>query len=231
MKTDLDALEEILGHRFSDRSLLERAMTHSSFANEKKINIKEEYERLEFLGDAVLELVVSEFLYNNYPSKKEGEMTRTRAALVCEPTLSSCARQLGLPSFLMLGKGEEASGGRDKDSILCDVFEAAVGALYLDGGFEAAGELIRSRLLQDWENKALFVDSKTILQERMQAVGSRVTYRTAAEEGTPNERIFIEELLIDDVPVSRGSGSSKKAAQQKLAYEYLKSSKPEDGKK
>ena len=218
---DLSELEEKLGYVFSDIALLERALTHSSCANERRINKKEDYERLEFLGDAVLELTVSEFLYNNYPQKKEGEMTRTRAALVCEPTLAACARALELPSFLMLGKGEDMTGGREKDSILCDVFEAIAGALYIDGGFEIAKAYITEHLLSDWEHKALFVDAKTILQERMQKRGKRISYRTVSEGGTPNERIFTEELTIDGEAVGRSEGRSKKAAQQQLAYEYL----------
>ncbi len=218
----LDELEKLLGYEFKNKSLLARAMTHSSYANERKINFKEDYERLEFLGDAVLELTVSEFLYNNYPTKREGEMTRTRAALVCEPTLSECARQIGLPDFLMLGKGEEATGGRKKDSILCDAFEATAGALYLDGGFKAASGFINKYLLTDWENKALFVDSKTILQEKMQKMGKSISYRTVSEEGTPNERIFVEELLIDGRVVLTDFAGSKKGAQQKLAFAYLK---------
>ncbi len=214
-------LEKVLGYTFKDRELLQRALTHSSCANERKINKTENYERLEFLGDAVLELTVSEFLYNNYPQKREGEMTRTRAALVCEPTLASCARVLDLPSFLMLGKGEDATGGREKDSILCDVFEAIAGALYLDGGYSAAGEYIHRFLLDDWEHKALFVDAKTILQEVMQKQKKKISYRTVSESGPANERVFVEELLIDGQSAGTASGKSKKAAQQQLAYDKL----------
>lgn len=218
---DASLLEEKLGYTFKDKELLLRALTHSSSANERKINKTENYERLEFLGDAVLELTVSEFLYNNYPQKREGEMTRTRAALVCEPTLASCARAFDLPSFLMLGKGEDATGGRQKDSILCDVFEAIAGALYLDGGYEAAGRYIHTYLLDDWEHKALFVDAKTILQEVMQKDRKKISYRTVSETGPANERVFVEELLIDGQSVARAQGRSKKAAQQQLAYEEL----------
>ncbi len=222
MNKDLSALHKKLFYTFKDEELLIRALSHSSYANERKINKKGDYERLEFLGDAVVELVVSEFLYSNYPQKKEGEMTRTRAALVCEPTLADCAREIDLPSFLLLGKGEDATGGREKDSILCDVFEAVAGAIYLDGGFEPAREYISRYVLKDWENKALFVDSKSILQERMQKYGRKISYVTVSESGPANERVYVEELHIDGKAYTKASGHSKKAAQQKAAYEYLK---------
>ena len=223
MNKDLSALEKKLSYSFKDRNLLIRALSHSSYANERKINKAGDYERLEFLGDAVVELVVSEFLFSNYPQKKEGEMTRTRAALVCEPTLAGCAREIDLPSFLLLGKGENATGGREKDSILCDVFEAVAGAIYLDGGYEKARDYISRYVLRDWENKALFVDSKSIRQERMQKYGRRVAYVTLKESGPANERIYEEELRIDGEACAKATGHSKKAAQQKAAYEYLKS--------
>ncbi|MBQ3785768.1 MAG: ribonuclease III [Lachnospiraceae bacterium] len=222
MNKDLSALQETLSYTFKDRDLLIRALSHSSYANERKINKKGDYERLEFLGDAVVELVVSEFLFSNYPQKKEGEMTRTRAALVCEPTLAGCAREIDLPSFLLLGKGEDATGGREKDSILCDVFEAVAGAIYLDGGYEEAKAYITKYVLRDWENKALFVDSKSILQERMQKYGRKVSYVTVSESGPANERTYVEELHIDGQVFTKASAHSKKAAQQKAAYEYLK---------
>lgn len=225
MNADIKTLEERIGYCFKDKALPDMALTHSSYANERKINKKNDYERLEFLGDAVLELTVSEFLYENYPGKKEGELTRTRAALVCESTLSECARNYGLPELLLLGKGEAATGGRERDSILCDVFEAVAGAIYLDGGYQAAKNYIHRFVLEDWENKALFVDSKTILQEYIQKKGSVVSYQTLCEEGPANERIYTEELLIDGVPVGSAEGRSKKAAQQSAAYNYLKSVK------
>lgn len=221
MALNISELEKCIGYEFRDKSLPERALTHSSYANEKKINKHGDYERLEFLGDAVLELTVSEFLYRNYPDKKEGEMTRTRAALVCEQTLSQSARQIGLDKLVLLGKGEELSGGRDRDSILCDVFEAVAGAIYLDSGYYMAVKYIEKFVLEDWEQKALFVDSKTILQEQIQKNGGHVTYRNVAEDGPANARIYTEELLIDERPIIKASGSSRKAAQQQAAYLYL----------
>lgn len=222
MNRDVSGLEQKIEYEFKDKSLIELALTHSSHANERKINKAGDYERLEFLGDAVLELTVSEFLYANYPGKKEGDMTRTRAALVCEPTLAECGREFELQEYIKLGKGEEASGGRQRDSILCDVFEAVAGALYLDGGFEQARKYIHRFVLKDWENKALFVDSKTILQERVQKEGGKVSYRTLSQDGPANDRRYTEELLINDVPMKSATGRSKKAAQQQAAYEYLK---------
>ena len=132
--TSLEVLEGRIGYHFREKYLLECALTHTSFANEQKIHRYKDYERLEFLGDAVLEMVSSAFLYKEYPEKREGELTKLRASLVCEPSLADCARHLGMPEFLRLGKGEEASGGRDKESILCDVVEAVIGAMYLDCG-------------------------------------------------------------------------------------------------
>lgn len=222
MIADINGLENKIGYIFKDKSLPEMAITHSSYANERKINKSADYERLEFLGDAVLELTVSEFLYENYPGKKEGEMTRCRAALVCEPTLAACARSYSLPDFLLLGKGEAAAGGKERDSILCDVFEAIAGAIYLDGGYEESKKYIYRFVLENWENKALFVDSKTILQERVQKYGGSIEYRTVAEEGPANEKLYVEELLIDGKVVASAQGRSKKAAQQQAAYNYLK---------
>lgn len=228
MNRDISELEKTIKYEFKDKGLLELALTHSSYANEKKINKTGDYERLEFLGDAVLELTVSEFLYGNYPGKKEGELTRTRAALVCEPTLAGCAREFKLQEYIRLGKGEDSTGGRQRESILCDVFEAVAGALYLDGGFEIAKKYIHRFVLKDWENKVLFVDSKTILQEEIQKNGGKVSYVTLSEEGPANNRIYTEQLLINDEPMKTAVGKSKKAAQQQAAYEYLKILKEKD---
>lgn len=230
MHENVSILENRINYSFKDKELAELALTHSSYANEKKINRRGDYERLEFLGDAVLELVVSEFLYENYPAKKEGEMTRTRAALVCESTLSKCAREFGLPSMILLGKGEKTMGGSEKDSILCDIFEAIAGALYLDGGFECAKKYITGFLLKDWENKALFVDSKSILQEEIQKKGSVVTYENRGQEGPDNHKVYTEAVLIDGRQVHMAKGFSRKSAQQQAAYEYLLEIKKQENK-
>ena len=158
-------LEQKIGYVFKDKSLIERALMHSSYTNEKHLKKYECNERLEFLGDAVLELVSSAYLFNEFPKVSEGELTKTRASMVCEPSLAMCARDIGLGDYLLLGKGEEATGGRKRDSITSDAMEALIGAIYLDGGFTNAKEFIHHFILTDLEDKKLFYDSKTILQE------------------------------------------------------------------
>ena len=217
----VEELEKRIGYVFCDRSLLTQALTHSSYANERKINKTQDYERLEFLGDAVLELTVSDFLFRNYPDLKEGQMTKMRASLVCGPTLAFCASEIKIREFLLLGRGEEMTHGRDKENIISDVFEAIIGAVYLDGGFTNAKEFICKFVLNDLEHKALFYDSKTILQEKVQEHGKAVSYRVIEESGPDHDKIFTVEALIDDRPYSKGSGRTKKAAEQKAAYEIL----------
>ena len=159
-RKDLGELENKIGYHFKDKLLFRRALTHSSFANEQKINKYEDYERLEFLGDAVLELVSSEFLFHRNDSMKEGELTKLRASMVCESALAYCARQFGLEEYILLGKGEEMTGGRNKDSIICDVMEAIIGAIYLDSGMEEASGYIHKFILSDLDNKKLFYATK-----------------------------------------------------------------------
>ena len=167
-ESDYQELEKKIGYTFQNRALLKQAVTHSSFANEQKINRQKHYERLEFLGDAVLELVSSDFLFQTHPEMPEGQLTKLRASMVCEPALAYCAKDLTLDSYIQLGKGEEATGGRYRDSIVSDVMEAVIGAIYLDGGMEPARTYIHRFILSDLENKQLFLDSKTNLQEYMQ---------------------------------------------------------------
>lgn len=162
MKYSLDELEKKIGYEFTDKKLLKQALTHSSFANEQKINRLDDYERLEFLGDAVLELTSSEFLFFAHPELPEGKLTKLRSSMVCEPALAYCARDLELGKYMLLGRGEEATGGRNRDSITSDAMEAVIGALYLDGGFEVAKKFIHRFVLSDLENKILFYDSKTV---------------------------------------------------------------------
>ena len=161
----LRELEQKSGYRFRKFEWLELAMRHSSYTNEHHMARLECNERLEFLGDAVLELVSSEFLYKNYPELAEGELTKLRASLVCEPTLAYDARELDLGVYLLLGKGEEATGGRQRDSVISDAMEAVIGAIFMDGGFEEAKKFILRYILDDVEHKQLFHDSKTLLQE------------------------------------------------------------------
>ena len=179
-------------------------------------------ERLEFLGDAVLEIVSSEFLYLNYPKLPEGDLTKMRASLVCEPTLAFCTRQLNLGDYLLLGKGEDMTGGRKRKSILSDALEAVIGAIYLDGGFASAKEFILKFILTDIEHKQLFYDSKTILQEVVQAsYKEELCYRLVGEEGPDHDKHFMVEAWIGEMLIGKGEGHTKKAAEQEAAYQAL----------
>lgn len=215
-------LEAMIGYVFRDQTLLKLALTHSSFSNELKMNKTDNYERLEFLGDAVLELVVSEYLYLTQPQMHEGNMTKTRASLVCEPTLAFCAKNFGLGRFLLLGKGEEQTGGRQRDSIISDVFEAIIGAIYLDGGFEPASNFIKKYVLSDMEHKIEFTDSKTILQEYAQENGTKLAYELVSEEGPAHDRVYVVNALLDGKVVASGEGKTKKTAEQHAAFVVLK---------
>ena len=218
----LEELENKLGYHFHDRRLLEHALCHSSYANERHWDRLQNNERLEFLGDAVLELATSEFLYQNYPTMPEGEATRTRASIVCEQTLALCARDLGLGEWLRLGKGEELTGGRDRDSITSDAMEALLGAIYLDGGFDNAKEFLHHFILNDIEHKKLFYDSKTILQEQIQSETEEpIHYELVKEEGPDHNKRFTVNVVLGEKVLGSGSGRTKKAAEQEAAYRAL----------
>lgn len=222
MKENLKDLEKRIGYQFHDFSLLRRAMMHSSYTNEKHLPRFQCNERLEFLGDAVLELVSSEFLFLGEPEVSEGELTKTRASMVCEPSLAFCARDLELGKYLLLGKGEEATGGRKRDSITSDTMEALIGAIYLDGGFTNAKEFIHRFILSDLENKKLFFDSKTILQEIVQArTGQEISYRLVKEEGPDHDKAFYVQVRIGKKCYGAGKGRTKKAAEQEAAYQAI----------
>lgn len=231
-KYPLEQLEEKIGYSYQNIELLRQALTHSSFANEQKINKSKNYERLEFLGDAVLELVSSEFLFMNNPDMPEGKLTRLRASMVCEPALAFCARDLELHEYIRLGKGEEMTGGRHRDSIISDVMEAVIGSLYLDGGFQIAHDFIHRFVLSDLEDKILFYDAKTVLQEMIQQTAGRtLSYQLLKEEGPDHDKSFYVQACINDRVVSQGVGRTKKAAEQQAAYEaILKLRKQEDKK-
>lgn len=218
----LEELQERIGYRFNDIKLLKQALTHSSFANEQKINKLKNYERLEFLGDAVLELVSSEFLFKENPEMPEGQLTKLRASMVCEPALAYCARDIDLGSYMLLGKGEEATGGRKRDSITSDVMEAVIGAIFLDGGIDEAKKYIYRFILSDLENKILFLDSKTILQEEIQKRNdAQLRYELIGESGPDHDKEFHVEAYLNNVLVGTGVGRTKKAAEQQAAYEAL----------
>ena len=225
---ELKELEKKIGYEISEKRLLGQAVTHSSFSNEQKINKYKNYERLEFLGDAVLELLSSRFFFETYPDMSEGEMTRLRSSMVCEPALAFCARDLDLGKYILLGKGEEATGGRKRDSIISDVMEAVIGAIYLDGGLLEADKFVRKFILSDLENKQLFYDSKTLLQEQVQKEGRTLTYELVSESGPDHEKVFVVEAVIDGKTVGRGQGRNKKTAQQQAAYQVLIGQAPKE---
>lgn len=218
----LNALEERIGYQFKNPSLLKQALTHSSFTNEQKINKAKNYERLEFLGDAVLELVSSEFLFKEHPDVPEGELTKMRASMVCEPALAFCAKDLELGKFLRLGKGEESTGGRERDSITSDAMEAVIGAIFLDGGMEHAKVFIDRFILSDLEDKRLFYDSKTTLQELIQGkLKKEFHYELLDETGPEHDKTFVSEVFLEKESLGKGFGRTKKAAEQQAAYQAL----------
>lgn len=219
--TDLKELQQTMGYSFDDVSLLKHALTHSSYANELRINKTGNNERLEFLGDAVLELVSSEYLFNEHKDVNEGSLSKLRASMVCEPSLAFCARDISLQKYIMLGKGEDATGGRQRDSITSDALEAVIGAIYLDGGFEPAKKFIMAHVLNDLDNKKLFYDSKTILQEILQADNKTPEYRITGEEGPEHSKTFSAEVFDGSTVLGHGSGHNKKAAEQQAAYDAI----------
>ena len=222
MRNDISELEKLIGYEFKDKKLLKQALTHSSYANEQKINKSGDYERLEFLGDAVLEVVSSEFLFHKYPDLPEGKLTKLRASMVCEPSLAICARDLDLGSYILLGKGEESTGGRNRESITSDVMEAIIGAIFLDGGMERAKAHIERFVLSDLEDKALFYDSKSTLQEVLQGeLRKDFEYILNAERGPEHDKEFDVSVIVDGKVLGNGKGRTKKAAEQQAAYQAL----------
>ena len=228
--TDIKKFQEVIGYHFHDEKLLRQALTHSSFANEKHLKKHSDNERLEFLGDAVLEIISSEFLYKEYPDKPEGELTKLRASIVCEPTLALCTKDIALGEYLLLGKGEDQTGGRGRKSILSDALEAVIGAIYLDGGFANAKEFIHKYILNDIENKQLFYDSKTTLQEIVQGrYEEDVRYVLLREEGPDHNKSFYMQALLGEKVLGEGCGHTKKAAEQQAAYCAIKKLKNDKG--
>ena len=218
---DLKEFQARIGYEFNNINLLRQALTHSSYANEKQMKKLSDNERLEFLGDAVLEVVSSEFLYQNYTDVPEGELTKLRASIVCEPTLALCTKEMDLGRYIYLGKGEDHTGGRKRKSILSDALEAVIGAIYLDGGFANAKEFVLKYIMTDIEHKQLFYDSKTILQELVQGERRQLSYRLIGESGPDHDKSFSVEVCVDDEVISTGTGHTKKAAEQEAAYKAL----------
>ena len=217
-----EELQKRIGYTFGDIRRLRLALTHSSYANEHKLYQIHHNERLEFLGDAVLEIVSSDYLYRNYPDMSEGEMSKKRASLVCEPSLADSAREISLGRYLMLGKGEQMTGGADRDSILSDAFEALIGAIYLDSGIEEAAGFIRTFVLSDFEHKVLRQDSKTALQEMLQKDHKEpISYVLTDTQGPEHNRTFVMQVMLGDEVIGRGSGRTKQAAGQDAAYHAI----------
>lgn len=213
--------EKRIGYSFKDPDLLVTALTHSSYSNEIRLKKQECNERLEFLGDAVLELISSEQIFRNHPDQPEGDLTRIRASYVCEPTLALCAREICLGDYLQLGRGEDRTGGRERDSILSDAMEATIGAVYMDGGFESAQRYVEEFILKDIEKKSLFYDSKTYLQEIVQRDLKKLEYVLLKEEGPDHNKSFEVGVLIDGKQLTTAVGRTKKKAEQAAAYEAI----------
>lgn len=207
-----------IGYEFKDINLLKTALTHSSYANENKT---QSYERLEFLGDSILSFIVSTQLYSSNENIPEGEMSKLRAAIVCERSLDECAKKLNFGDYLILSKGEELTGGRTRVSILADVFEAVLAAIYLDSGFQEAQKFVMSQLgtaiNKACQGVSLYMDYKTELQEIAQSHGKKVEYRHIKEEGPAHCKVFTVEVLYDGNVVAENKGKSKKEAEQNAA--------------
>lgn len=221
----MEELEKKLNYAFRDHTLLEEALCHSSYANEHRAERLRSNERLEFLGDSVLGFVTAEFLFTQHPDLPEGDLTRIRAALVCEQSLYEVARKLNLGAYLRLGRGEESGGGRTRTSILADATEAVFAAVYLDGGIAAASALIH-RVLLDAEREEVVEerrrDYKTALQELVQRQADQVLlYRMVGEQGPDHAKTFAAEVLLNGAPIGSGSGRSKKEAEQAAARDAL----------
>lgn len=225
MNSNLQQLEAVLGHRFKDRALLLRALTHTSHLHESDGINGNDYQRLEFLGDAVLGMLLAELLYHGHPDWDEGDLSRLRARLAGQDMLADRARTLDIGEFMLLGRGEEQSSGRTKDSILADVLESLLAALYLDAGLEVARSLVE-RLFADLAAKpqslTLGRDSKSELQELLSVLGASMPeYSLFEESGPPHDRLFHFKVLLDGRCVGEGQGKSKKIAQQAAAAQAL----------
>ncbi|MFU0790918.1 ribonuclease III [Virgibacillus proomii] len=217
---NVEQLEKQLNLRFHNRSLIIQAFTHSSYVNEHREKVISDNERLEFLGDAVLELGVSQYLFRTNAQMPEGEMTKLRAAIVCEPSLAGFARSLKFGNYLLLGKGEEQTGGRDRDTLLADVFEAFLGALYLDQGFERTIQFLERHVFPKITNGAFShaMDYKSQLQELIQQVKHQsVEYKIVEERGPSHDKEFMANALIEGTVYGSGAGRTKKEAEQRAA--------------
>lgn len=224
-KEQLSELEQKIGYIFSKTYLLDRALTHSSYANQEGLSYVEHNERMEFLGDSVLSVVVSEHIFKKYKSKPEGKLTRIRSGIVCESSLYECAKKIDLGRYMLIGKGEELSGGRNRVSMLADAFEALIAAIYIDGGLEKAREFVISSLSDTIDGAvkdAYMRDYKTKLQEIVQREqGATIVYKVVGEEGPAHNKTFFVEVTVNGSITGKGRGRSKKEAEQRAAKSAL----------
>lgn len=223
-KLKFQELQQNLGIQFANEDILFQAFTHSSYVNEHRIKSSEDNERLEFLGDAVLELTVSQYLFKNYPAMSEGDLTKLRAAIVCEPSLVNFAHQLSFGEYVLLGKGEELTGGRARPALLADVFEAFIGALYLDQGLDKVIEFLKMTIYPKISEGAFshVMDYKSQLQEIIQRSGQgSLEYLIVQEKGPAHNREFVSKVMLNDEVLGSGVGKSKKEAEQKAAKQAL----------
>ena len=225
----INELEKAIGYEFRNITLLQNALSHSSYANERWHDSLKSNERLEFLGDSVLGMLVADYLYRTFPDRPEGELTRMRADMVCEKTLATVANRLGLGQHLMLGKGEELGGGRSRESILADAVESVIAACYLDGGMDAAVQFIQKFILVNVPVTKLHnADYKTALQELVQQKKNQVlAYRLVGESGPDHDKQFRVELTLNGDVVGNGTGSSKKRAEQMAASSAIENLFPD----
>lgn len=221
LRKNIGSIEEKIGYSFKDKENLILALTHSSFANECKSEKITSNERLEFLGDAILNLIVSEKIYFTFSNLTEGELTKARANIVCEQSLMLCSSKLELGSYLLLGKGEEITGGRTRISIIADAFEALLGAIYIDGGMEVAKNFVNTLMIDLINNSAcgvLAMDYKTQLQEIIQKGGdNKIIYEIVDEKGPDHSKVFISRVMVGSRVLGDGKGKSKKEAEQNAA--------------
>ena len=225
-------LEEAIGYRFQNITLLQNALTHSSYANERWHNSLLSNERLEFLGDSILGMLVAEHLYKQFPDRPEGELTKMRADMVCETSLAAIADKIGLGQHLLLGHGEDRLGGRNRASILADAVESVIAASYLDGGMAAAEKFVQQFVLTNVPVKRMQnTDYKTTLQELVQQKKNQsLTYVLTGESGPDHDKVFCVEVRLNNDPVGVGTGSSKKRAEQAAAQSALQALYPETAK-
>ena len=221
MNIDSIGLEEKIGYSFKNKDILRQALSHSSYTNELGEGYEKCNERLEFLGDAVLEIITSETLYFKYHDMREGELSKLRARLVCEPSLAEYSKRISLSDYMLLGKGEEKTGGRGRASIISDCMEALIGALFIDAGIEETKKFIEKNILYDIENTNFFSDNKTALQEFLQAKSLVPTYALVGESGPSHDKTFTVTVSLGDRVLGEGSARTKKSAEQIAAGKAL----------